>query len=135
MQDITLFLSDLTEIDGQPMTDSLRVGRRFGKDHKNVLRSIRAVIRSIPSEMAALNFELCSFSDENGRKRPMYRMTKDGFVILAMGFTGPEAMQWKIGYIAAFNAMAEEIAKAAHVPAVPLTLHEQALKLQGESET
>lgn len=122
MQDITHILADLTEIDGQPMTDSLKVAARFGKRHDNALKAIRA-ISAIQPEFAALNFEESTFKDKNGRARPMFRMTKNGFAMLAMGFTGAAAMQWKVLYITAFDRMAEEIARAAHVPAVPLTLH------------
>ena len=39
------------------------------------------------------------------RDEPMYHITRDGFALLAMGFTGKEAMRWKEAYIAAFNAM------------------------------
>ena len=138
MHDITHILADLTEIDGQPMTDSLKVAARFGKDHSKVLRSIREIRRTQP-EFHAANFGELIDHVEVGkgamRPRTIFSMTKDGFVFLSMGFTGKEAAAFKIAYINAFNRMAEEIAKAAHVPAVPLTLHEQALKLHAEAKT
>ena len=138
MQDTDSIIADLTEIDGQPMTDSLKVAARFGKDHSKVLRSIREIRRTQP-EFHAANFGELIDHVEVGkgamRPRTIFSMTKDGFVFLSMGFTGKEAAAFKIAYINAFNRMAEEIARAAHVPAVPLTLHEQAMKLHGESET
>lgn len=134
MQYALQVFDDLTPIDGQPMTDSLKVAARFGKRHDNALKSIRAIIAAQP-EFAALHFEVSEFKDKNSRARPMFRMTKNGFAMLAMGFTGAAAMQWKVLYITAFDRMAEEIARAAHVPAVPLTLHEQALKLHAEAKT
>lgn len=134
MQDALQVFDDLTEIDGQPMTSSLKVAERFGKRHDNALKAIRAIC-AIQPEFAALNFEESEFKDKNGRARPMFRMTKNGFAMLAMGFTGSAAMQWKVLYITAFDRMAEEIAHAAHVPAVPLTLHEQALKLHADAKT
>lgn len=138
MHDIANILADLTEIDGQPMTDSLNVAARFGKTHANVLRSIRGIKAEQPDFYLA-NFEevIDTFTNGKGGKqsRKIVRMTKDGFVFLSMGFTGKDAAAWKIAYINAFNRMAEEIAKAAHVPAVPLTLHEQALKLHAEAKT
>lgn len=103
-----------------------------------MLRSIRAIKADQPDFHAANFGELIEHVQVgNGAMRPrtVYQMTKDGFMFLAMGFTGKEAAAWKISYIAAFNKMAEEIAKAAHVPAVPLTLHEQALKLHAEAKT
>lgn len=141
MQDFDIIasvMSDLMEVDGQPMADSLRVATRFGKDHSKVLRSIRAIKVDQPDFHAANFGELIEHVKVgNGAMRPrtVYQMTKDGFVFLAMSFTGKEAAAWKISYINAFNKMAEEIARAAHVPAVPLTLHEQALKLHAEAKT
>ena len=55
MHDIAHIIADLTEIDGQPMTDSLKVAARFGKDHSKVLRSIREIRRTQP-EFHAANF-------------------------------------------------------------------------------
>ena len=134
MQDIAHIIADLTEIDGQPMTTSRKVAARFKKAHKTVLRSIKRIEAAQP-EFSRLNFVPRDYVDERGKSQPEYLMTRDGFALLAMGFTGDAAMSWKIVYINAFNRMAEEIARAAHVPAVPLTLHEQAMKLHGESET
>jgi Rha family phage regulatory protein len=138
MQDIANILADLTEIDGRPMTDSLKVAARFGKEHAKVLRSIRAIKVDQP-EFWLANFgeTFDTYASGQGaiKKRATYRMTKDGFLFLSMGFTGKDAAAWKISYINAFNKMAEEIARAAHVPAVPLTLHEQALKLHADAKT
>ena len=51
------------------------------------------------------NFAEITYTDSRGRKQPEYLMTKDGFTILAMGFTGAKAMQFKESYINAFNKM------------------------------
>lgn len=135
MQDITLILADLIEIEGQPMTDSLKVAARFGKEHHRVLRAIRDLVKSAPKEFTDANFGVSDYTDPTGRKLPMYRMTKNGFSMLAMGFTGAAAMQWKVLYITAFDRMATQIAEASRVPAIPLSLHEQALKLHAEAKT
>lgn len=124
MQDITLILADLIEIDGQPMTTSRKVAKRFKKAHKTVLRSIKRIEAAQP-EFSRLNFVPRDYVDERGKSQPEYRMTRDGFALLAMGFTGDEAMGWKIAYINAFNRMATQIAEASRVPAVPVTLHER----------
>ena len=134
MQDALQVFDDLTTIDGQPMTTSRKVAARFKKAHKTVLRSIKRIEAAQP-EFSRLNFVPRDYVDERGKSQPEYLMTRDGFALLAMGFTGDAAMSWKIVYINAFNRMAEEIARAAHVPAVPLTLHEQALKLHAEAKT
>lgn len=120
-------LDDLVEIDGQPMTTSRKVAARFGKDHAKVLRSIASIMIGLPDEFSQANFGLASYADAQGKQRKEYTMSKDGFSLLAMGFTGSAAMEWKIAYIGAFNGMAAQIAMAAHVPSVTGTLYQQAL--------
>ena len=134
MQDIAQVFDDLAPVNGQPMTTSRKVAARFKKQHKNVLQSIKRIEAQQP-EFSRLNFQPVEYADSKGEMRPEYLMTRDGFSLLAMGFTGDAAMGWKVAYIEAFNAMAEEIARAARVPAIPLTLHEQALKLHAEAKT
>ena len=134
MQDALQVFDDLAQINGQPMTTSRKVAARFKKQHKNVLQSIKRIEAQQP-DFSRLNFQPVEYADSKGEMRPEYLMTRDGFALLAMSFTGDEAMTWKIVYINAFNRMAEEIARAAHVPAVPLSLHEQALKLHAEAKT
>ena len=124
MQDIAHIIADLTEIGGQPMTTSRKVAKRFKKAHKNVLRSINRIEAAQP-EFSRLNFQPRDYVDERGKSQPEYLMTRDGFALLAMGFTGDEAMDWKIAYIGAFNKMAAKIAQDSRVPAVPVTLHER----------
>ena len=126
MQDAIQVFDDLTTIDGQPMTTSRNVAARFRKQHKNVLQSIKR-IEAQQTEFSRLNFQPVEYTDNKGEMRPEYRITRDGFALLAMSFTGDEAMTWKIVYINAFNRMAEEIARAAHVPSITGTLYQQAL--------
>lgn len=94
---------------GIPVTTSLRVAEIFKKRHKHVLRSIQNLECS--KDFTERNFGLSEYQDPTGRKLPMYEMTKDGFVFLAMGFTGKEAAQFKEAYINAFNWMQEELMK------------------------
>lgn len=91
------------------VTDSRRVAKHFGKRHDNVLRAIKKM--GCSELFAKLNFEVCFENNElqNGKPLKFYRMTKDGFLLLVMGFTGRAAMTVKEAYIAAFNAMAEHI--------------------------
>jgi uncharacterized protein (DUF4415 family) len=67
------------------------------------MRSIRKLECS--AEFARCNFAQSSYLNEQGKQQPMYRITKDGFMFLAMGFTGREAAKWKEAYITAFNRM------------------------------
>jgi len=102
--------SKIIHIDGgQPWTDSRIVAEKFGKRHKNVLRAIANMECS--QEFRRLNFEPVDYIDDNGERRPMIRMTRDGFTLLAMGFTGKEAMIWKERYISAFNQMERELTR------------------------
>nr|VFK16236.1 MAG: phage regulatory protein, rha family [Candidatus Kentron sp. LFY] len=93
-------------------TTSRDIARRFGKRHHHVLRDIENLECS--EEFRLSNFGETVHRRPNpsgGRPIPakMYEITRDGFAILAMGFTGRRAMEWKERYIAAFNAMEQEL--------------------------
>ncbi len=89
-------------VDNGVFTTSLSVATVFEKRHDNIIAQIRA----LPSDnFTALNFKVSEYVDTTGRKLPMYKMTRDGFSLLVMGFTGEKAYQWKIEFIAAFNKM------------------------------
>ena len=91
---------------GIPTTTSLVIAQVFDKEHKNVLRDIQNLECS--PQFRQLNFELYEYSkdlDIGVRKYPAYRLTRDGFVFLAMGFTGKKAAAWKERFLEAFNAM------------------------------
>jgi Rha family phage regulatory protein len=98
---------ELTIVEGQITTTSLQIAEHFGKQHKTVLRAIRNL--DAPAEFTERNFAPSDFQDSTGRSLPMFRITRDGFTLLAMGFTGKEAMQWKLAYLAAFNHMESEL--------------------------
>lgn len=86
---------------------SLDVAETFGKAHKNVLRDIETL--GCSGEFNRLNFELISYNDVMHRKQKAYAMTRDGFTLLVMGYTGELAMQFKEAYIKQFNAMEEAL--------------------------
>ena len=98
---------DLEIIEGQITTTSQQIAAHFGKRHADVIRAIRKL--ESPEDFNERNFALVEFTDAKGEKRPAYRITRDGFTLLAMGFTGKEAMQWKLAYLAAFNKMEQEL--------------------------
>jgi Rha family phage regulatory protein len=93
----------------QPMTTSRRVAHMFGKRHDNVLRAINKLLPDLPGEFAHLNFEASGYTDETGRTLPEYLLTQDGFLMLAMGFTGREAVYWRASFIKAFNALGKAL--------------------------
>ena len=98
-------------IDGQPMTTSLDVAKHFKKRHDTVLRSIRQL--NCSPNFHARNFAEMTVEVEVGkgamRNSPAFRLTRDGFVFLGMGFTGDEAAQMKEAYIDGFNRMEEKL--------------------------
>ena len=98
----------LSTQNGEPVASSRDVAKRFGKEHKDVLRAIK----SITAQNCAVTqmFYQSEYTAGTGKKYPMYLMNRDGFSLLAMGFTGKEAVQWKLKYISAFNAMEKQLA-------------------------
>ena len=90
----------------QMLVSSLEVARNFGKVHKNVLQTIGNLV----AENSATKSMIYETSYENrGRQYPMYYMNRDGFSLLVMGFTGKEALEWKMKYIQAFNEMEQKL--------------------------
>lgn len=85
-------------------TTSVDVAEKFGKRHDHVLAAARKIVNANP-EFGRPNFRETSYTDEWSRSQPMFEMSRSGFSILAMGFTGPKALEWKIKYEAAFTAM------------------------------
>jgi len=133
MPDDDVLSGDLILVDGQPMTTSRKVAERFGKQHKDVLRAIRALLPS--EDEGQRNFAPTSYADSQGKLQPEYLISKDGFCLLAMGFTGSEALTWKRRFIKAFNLAIARVAALSKPPSVPLGLHEQAMKIHGEAKT
>jgi phage regulator Rha-like protein len=113
-------------------TTSLIIAEKFGKRHKNVLRDIEKLIADCASDevgqlkiepssdfgdevgrpkigpssdFGLLNFEESSYLNQQNKPQPMYFLTRDAFSLLVMGFTGKEALAWKLRFIAAFNAL------------------------------
>lgn len=110
--------------DGRVVTTSRAVAEAFGKQHKNVLRIIQDLDFSL--EFNRLNFAPVDYLDKKGERQPLYEISKDGFVLLVMGFTGPRAAQFKIAYIEAFNAMERRLQQ--DYPALIEAMHAELLR-------
>ena len=98
----------------QVVTDSRKVAETFGKDHNHVMRDIRDIIKKtgspiLDSENSATKFFYETTYENRGKQYPMYLMNRDGFSLLVMGFTGKQALEWKLKYIKAFNDMEAEL--------------------------
>ncbi len=90
----------------QIVVSSKDIAEHFGKDHKHVLESIREIL---VAENSATKFYQETTHQNRGKDYKAYLMNRDGFSLLAMGFTGKKALQWKLKYIEAFNEMEETL--------------------------
>ena len=102
---------------GEVWTTSLLVADRFGKRHADVLRAVDKLECS--DDFTERNFALSDYADATGRRLPMYRISRDGFAFLAMGFTGRAAAAWKERFIAAFGKMERELRRIAVQKSLP----------------
>jgi anti-repressor protein len=89
------------------VVSSRDIARVFEKEHKHVLRDIREL--GCSENFTGSNFELVEYRDAKGGWRPEYLMTRDGFMLLAMSYTGDIAMRFKEAYIQEFNRMEREL--------------------------
>jgi Rha family phage regulatory protein len=105
---------ELNIVEGRPVVSSLQVAEHFDKRHERVLETIRKSIAECPQEFIEHNFVLNSYSDKVGRTQPLYLLSRDGFTLVAMGFTGKKALEWKVKYIQAFNDMERALMEGQH---------------------
>lgn len=89
--------------DGKVFATSRIVAESFDRQHKNVIQAIERTDCS--EEFGRLNFQPSSYLNMQGKEQPMYELTRDGFMFLVMGFTGPRAAAIKEAFIAQFNQM------------------------------
>lgn len=99
------------------LTTSLKVAEVFSKNHRDVMRSIK----NLTAQNCAVGkmFVESTYVNQQGHEQPMYYMNRDGFTLLAMGFTGRDAMKFKLEYIEAFNRMDELIRNENNLPQTP----------------
>ena len=116
-------------INNQPKTTSLIVADTFGKRHCDVLRRIESL--EIPKEFGKRNFAFTEYETKNNLgfivKNKAYEITRDGFTLLAMGFTGKKAMEFKLAYIDAFNKMEAALKGQNNLGLVPVSSYTRRL--------
>lgn len=93
----------------QAVTSSLQVAEVFGKHHKHVLEAIDELKQGVAENSAHLFYEDTYIHPQNKQSYRQVIMNRDGFTLLAMGFTGQKALQFKLKYIEAFNQMENHI--------------------------
>ena len=118
MSDITLLNQD-----GKVLASSREVAEKFEKNHDKVCRDIRNLLKSQPTKLA-IEFIESEYISNRGRTYTEFLMTRNGFSLLCMGFTGKKALEWKLKYIDAFNQMEEKLKSGDYLS------EEEKLKLQ-----
>lgn len=119
------FSPSVSPHNGRPATTSLSIAEHFGKQHKDVLKSIRNLCVELPEDVRERNFALTyrtvAGPNNSERQEEFFIVYFDGFILLVMSYTGKKALQIKLLYIAAFNAMRDELAaqRGAALPEVP----------------
>lgn len=120
--------------DQQAVTTSLQVAEVFGKEHKVVLKAIDELKEGVAQNYADLFYEDTYIHPQNKQKYRQIIMNRDGFTLLAMGFTGKKALQFKLQYINAFNEMEKTIKeKSVSIPTTKRGL--ALLALEASEET
>lgn len=99
-------LINILNQDGQLVVTSRQIAEDFEKEHKNVLQAISNLVAE---NSAVKNMFIESSFESRGKQYPEYLLTRDGFSLLVMGFTGAKALSWKLKYIEAFNKMEKAI--------------------------
>ena len=97
----------ITSKDGKLTVSSLQVAKDFGKRPSDV----HETIENLTTENSAVKkfFTESAYINERGREYRCYDITRDGFSLLVMGFTGKKALEWKLKYIEAFNLMEQKL--------------------------
>lgn len=102
----------VTVYKNQLVTDSRQVAEHFEKQHQHVIRDIENLVNKAEekdaSKIGRMFFET-TMPDAYGRMKRVYLMNRDGFSLLVMGFTGAKALEWKLKFLEAFNAMEKAI--------------------------
>lgn len=101
---------DVKEYEGQPVVSSREVANNFEKEHRNVLRDVENIVKEGCSNLSRPLFIESKYQHpQNKQYYKEYLLTRDGFSLLVMGFTGAKALEWKLKYIEAFNKMEEKL--------------------------
>ena len=109
----------------EAVTTSLQVAESFDKKHRHVLTAIDELKEGVAENWADLVWEDTYVHPQNKQSYRIIYMNRDGFSLLAMGFTGKKALSFKLQYIEAFNKMEKELKD--QLPSIPATKREMAL--------
>lgn len=129
---------DVKEYEGQLVVSSREVANNFEKQHRNVLRDVENIVKEGCSNLSRPLFIESKYQHpQNKQWYKEYLLTRDGFSLLVMGFTGAKALQWKLKYIEAFNKMERalrELNKPSYMIEDPIARAERWIKEQKEKQ-
>ena len=111
---------EVIESEGKLVVSSRQIAEDFGKRHSDVLESINRLC-STENYVQSMFYE-SSYKDNSGKSNKEYLINRDGFSLLVMGFTGAEALKWKLKYIEAFNLMEKKLMERQQKPKSQLEL-------------
>lgn len=119
----------------RPAVTSREVAEKFDKRHDHVMRDIRNIIKELgsPQNWGHLFVDSTYENKQNKQVYSQYLITRDGFTLLTMGFTGAKALEWKLKYIEAFNKMEAELKKQSE-QSLPGTYKEALIQLLEQVE-
>lgn len=101
---------DVHQSNGVLVTTSHNIADVFEKRHSDVLRDIRSVLDNLPDkDFGERNFALSSYVTEQNKENPEYLLTRDGTMLLVMGYNGAKALELKTAYIKCFNEMEQRL--------------------------
>lgn len=103
----------------QAITTSRNVAESFERNHQHVLEAIDNL--TVENSTVKNMFHETTYKNERGREYREIYMNRDGFTLLAMGFTGKKALEFKLKYIEAFNQMEKQLQEIYHVSETALT--------------
>ena len=121
---------DVHQNNGVLVTTSRNIAEVFEKEHRNVIRDIRTLLETNPDkEFGLLNFEQSSYRNEQNKEQPEYLLTRDGTMLLIMGYTGEKALALKTAYIKRFNEMEKQLKEKQQEPALTVMTLDQKVSL------
>lgn len=126
---------EVAKHNGGIVVRSTEIAKHFGKRHNNVLRDIDELVREAKSHDSLLSSEMffeSTFTNDRNRQYREFLMNRDGFSLLAMGFTGQKALTWKLKYIDAFNQMEKAI--SAKEQSVMAAFNDAIALMEGDKE-
>lgn len=85
-----------------PTTTTKLIADKFGKEHRQILDAVRRIQRDVP-DFGRANICASSYTSEQNKKLKCFELTKDGYMMVAMGLTGKKATLWKVKFLNAFN--------------------------------